>query len=111
MSGTFEKREKGFEAKFAHDEELAFKAKARRAKLAGQWAANLMGLAGDESAAYVKEAIGAEIEGGQEALLAKIKGDLDGKGIERSDHQVSRELEEHLTAAKEQILNEGEGKE
>jgi len=109
MSSTFEKREKGFEAKFAHDEELAFKAKARHAKLAGQWAANLMGLAGAEAEDYVKQVIGAQIESGEEGLLTKIKGDLDAKGIDRSEHQVQREIEEQLTVAREQILNESEG--
>jgi hypothetical protein len=108
MANTFEKREKGFEAKFAHDEELAFKARVRRAKLSGQWAADLMGLAGDDAESYVKDAIGAEIEGGEDNLFAKLKGDLNGKGIERSDHQLRRELEDQMGLARQQVVGEAE---
>jgi len=106
MSGSFEKREKGYEAKFAHDEELAFKTKIRRAKLFGVWAAELLGLAGTDVESYAKEAVNAEIDGGEEGLFAKIKDDLDGKGVDRSEHQVRRELEEQLTVARTQVLDE-----
>ncbi len=106
MSGTFEKREKGYEAKYAHDEEIAFKARIRRAKLLGVWAAELLGLAGDDANSYAREAINAEIEGGEEGLLSKVHGDLEGKNVDRSEHQVRRELEEQLEVAKTQVLNE-----
>ncbi|NQV20217.1 MAG: DUF1476 domain-containing protein [Rhodospirillales bacterium] len=106
MSNTFEKREKGYEAKFAHDEEIAFKAKVRRSKLVGLWAAGLMGLSGDAADAYAKEAVDAEIEGGEDGLFDKVYGDLVEKGVDRSDHQVRRELEEQLSVARTQILEE-----
>lgn len=106
MSNTFEKREKGYEAKFAHDEELAFRAKVRRSKLVGLWAAGLMGLSADAAAAYAKEAVNAEIEGGEDGLFSKVNGDLVEKGVDRSDHQVRRELEEQLSVARTQILEE-----
>lgn len=106
MSNSFEKREKGYEAKFAHDEEIAFKAKIRRSKLVGLWAAELMGLSGDEAGAYAKEAVNIEIESGNEGLFGKIKGDLDEKGIDRSDHQVRQEMEKQLTVAHSQVSSE-----
>ena len=108
MPDTFEKRGKGFEAKFAHDEELAFKARVRRAKLAGQWAADLMGLNGEDGKAYVKDVIGAEIDGGEDRLLAKINSDLASKHVDRSEHQIARELEEKIAVAREQVMKEAE---
>ena len=106
MSGTFEKREKGYEAKFAHDEKIAFKARIRRAKLLGVWAAGLLGLAGADADSYARDAVDAEVEGGEEGLLSKIHGDLEGKNVDRSEHQVRRELEEQLSVAMTQVLGE-----
>jgi len=66
----------------------------------------LLGLAGTDVESYAKEAVNAEIDGGEEGLFAKIKDDLDGKGVDRSEHQVRRELEEQLTVARTQVLDE-----
>ncbi|MBE9476093.1 MAG: DUF1476 domain-containing protein, partial [Proteobacteria bacterium] len=74
---TFEEREDGFEKKFAHDAEMQFKAEARRNKLLGLWAADLMGKSGDDAAAYAKEVIKADFEeAGHEDVFRKVSGDL-----------------------------------
>src|ERR1700760_460901 len=79
---TFDKREEGFEKKFAIDEELKFKAEARRNRLLGLWAAERLGLTGDDATAYAKEAVaGAFAQGGERAVVAKIASDLSVKGI------------------------------
>ena len=104
---TFDKREKGFEGKFAHDQELQFKAEARRNKLLGLWAAEQMGLTGDEAAAYAKEVIKADFEEpGDEDVFRKVRGDFDAKGIDQSDHQIRRTMEELMQTAMEQISSE-----
>ena len=88
---TFEDREKGFERKFAHDEELKFKATARRNKLLGLWAAEKMGLAGDAAQAYAREVIKADLaEPGEEDVFRKMRADFDAQGVEQSDHQIRR---------------------
>jgi len=104
---TFDKRQKGFEGKFAHDQELQFKAEARRNKLLGLWAAEQMGLSGDEAEAYAKEVIKADFEEpGDEDVFRKVRGDFDAKGIEQSDHQIRRTMEELMQTAMEQIASE-----
>jgi hypothetical protein len=104
---TFDKRQEGFERKFAHDEELEFKAGARRNKLLGLWAAELMGLSGDAADAYAKEVIKSDFEeAGDEDVFRKVRGDFDAKGIDQSDHQLRRMMDELLATAKDQIQNE-----
>ncbi len=104
---TFEKRQKGFEGKFAHDQELQFKAEARRNKLLGLWAAEQMGLSGDEAEAYAKEVIKADFEEpGDEDVFRKVRGDFDAKGVDQSDHQIRRTMEELMQTAMEQIASE-----
>lgn len=101
---AMEDREKGFERKFAHDEELQFKANARRAKLVGQWAAEKLGLSGAEADAYAKSVVVADLaEAGEEDLFRKIRADLDAKKIEQSDHQIRRVMDEKLAEAIAQI--------
>jgi hypothetical protein len=101
---TFDKREDGFEKKFAHDEELRFKASARRNKLLGQWAAEKMGLSGDAVAAYAKEVVMADFEeAGDDDVFRKVRKDFDAKGIEQSDHQIRRTMVELMEKAIEQI--------
>lgn len=79
---TFDKREEGFEKKFAIDEELKFKAEARRNRLLGLWAAEKLGLEGDAATAYAREAVaGAFAEGGEKAVVAKVTSDLSANGI------------------------------
>ena len=104
---TFDKREKGFEAKFAHNEALKFKATARRNKLLGLWAAELMGLRGDEAQDYAKSVVKAEFkEPGDEGVFRKVRGDFDAKNIDQSDHQIRRTMDELVTTAAEQVEQE-----
>jgi hypothetical protein len=101
---NMDKREKGFESKFAHDEEVQFKAQARRAKLLGLWAAEKMGLSGAEADAYAKSMVIADIEeAGIEDLFRKVRADFDAKKVEQSDHQIRRHMDELLAVALEQI--------
>lgn len=101
---AMEDREKGFERKFAHDEELQFKANARRAKLVGQWAAEKLGLSGAEADAYAKSVVVADLaEAGEEDLFRKIRSDFDAQKIEQSDHQIRRVMDEKLAEAITQI--------
>ena len=105
---NFEDREKGFERKFAHDEELKFKATARRNKLLGLWAADKLGLTGDEAQAYAREIVKADLaEPGEEDVLRKVRSDFDAKGIAESDHQIRRVMGELMAAAVSQIESEG----
>ncbi len=106
MSGI-DDREAGYEKKFAHDEELNFKATARRNKLVGKWAAGLMGKTGEAAEAYGKEVVIADFEeAGDEDVYRKLRGDLDAAGVDVSDHQIRREMEEQMTIAREQIMSE-----
>ena len=97
---------KTHEGKFVHDSDLEFKSAARRNKLLGEWAANLMGLTGDAVTAYAKEVVIADLEEkGDNDVFRKIRNDLDGKNIEMSDHRIRREMEELLATARDQIHN------
>lgn len=101
---TFEDREKGFERKFAHDEELKFRATARRNRLIGLWAAEKMGLTGEEAQAYAREVIKADLaEPGDEDVFRKVRADFDAKGIDQSDHQIRRIIGEMMAEAVRQI--------
>ena len=86
---TFDKREEGFEKKFAHDEELRFKANARRNKLLGLWAAGQFGLSGPDADAYAKEVVVADFEeAGDDDVFRKVRKDFDAKGVKQSDEQI-----------------------
>jgi len=102
---SFDKREEGFEKKFAHDEELKFKALARRNKMAGLWAAEKLGLAGAEAEAYAKDVVLAEIEG--TGVFAKLRKDFDAKGVVQSDHQIRRTMDELMAKAVAQVKASG----
>jgi hypothetical protein len=102
---TFDKREEGFEKKFAHDEELKFKATARRNKLAGLWAAEKLGLTGAEAEAYAKEVVVADMDG--PGAAAKLRKDFDAKGVAQSDHQLHRTMDELMAKAVAQIKASG----
>jgi hypothetical protein len=105
---TFDKREEGFEKKFAHDEELRFKANARRNKLLGLWAAEKMGITGDAAAAYAKDVVMADFEeAGDHDVFRKIRKDFDAKGVEQSDHQIRRTMDELMEQAIAQIKATG----
>ena len=97
---TFDKREEGFEKKFAHDEELRFKANARRNKLLGLWAAAKLGMAGAEADAYAKEVVVADFEeAGDDDVFRKVRRDFDAKGVKESDHQIRRTMDELMAQA------------
>ena len=101
---TFDKREEGFEKKFAFDEELQFKAGARRNKLLGLWAAEKMGLSGPEADAYAKSVVVADFEeAGDEDVFRKIRGDFDAKSVKQTDHQIRQSMNELMATAVEQI--------
>jgi hypothetical protein len=97
-------REEGFERKFAHDEELKFKAMARRNKLLGLWAAEKLGKSGDEADAYAREVVASDFEeAGDHDVFRKIRKDFDEGGVQQSDHQIRRTMEELLATAVRQI--------
>jgi len=97
---TFDKREEGFEKKFAHDEEVKFKATARRNKLLGLWAAEKLGLKGAEADSYALSVVMADFEEpGDHDIARKIRKDFDAKGVVQSDHQISRTMDELMAKA------------
>jgi hypothetical protein len=97
---TFDKREDAFEKQFAHDEELKFKATARRNKLLGLWAAEKLGLKGAEADSYALSIVTADFEEASEHDVArKIRKDFDAKGVEQSDHQIARHMNEFMAKA------------
>ena len=101
---TFDKREEGFEKKFAHDEELRFKANARRNKLLGLWAAEKMGLSGPDADAYAKEVVVADFEeAGDDDVFRKIRKDFDAKGVAQSDQDIRKTMTDLMAHAIEQI--------
>jgi hypothetical protein len=92
---TFDKREEAFEKQFAHDEELKFKATARRNKLLGLWAADKLGLKGADADSYALSIVMSDIEStGSHDVTRKIRQDFDAKGIDLSDHQIARAVTE-----------------
>jgi hypothetical protein len=98
--------EEGFERKFALDEELRFKATARRNKLLGLWAAEKLGKSGAEADAYAKEVVIADFEeAGDDDVLRKVRKDFDAAGVEQSDHQIRRTMDELMGQAIESIQN------
>ena len=99
---TFDKREEGFEKKFAHDEELRFKANARRNKLFGLWAAEKLGLTGDAANAYAKEVVASDFEeAGDADVLRKVMTDLAGKGV--TEAEIRKKMDELIATAVMQI--------
>ena len=97
---TFDKREEGFEKKFAHDEELKFKAEARRNKLLGIWAAGKLGLAGPAADAYAKEVVAADFEeAGDGDVLRKLRKDFDAKSVAVGDADIRRTMDELMAQA------------
>ncbi|MEI3851767.1 MULTISPECIES: DUF1476 domain-containing protein [Ensifer] len=101
---TMQDREKAFEAKFALDEELKFKAEARRNKLVGLWAAGLLGKA--DADAYANEVVAADFEeAGHEDVVRKIKADFDAAGVAQTEDQIRLRMLELLGEAVQQIQN------
>lgn len=101
---SFDKREEGFEKKFAHDQELRFKATARRNKLLGLWAAEKLGKSGADAEAYAKTVIAADFEeSGDEDVFRKVQGDFTAAGVSQSEHQIRRTMDELMAEAIKQI--------
>jgi hypothetical protein len=106
-NGGFNDREKGFEAKYQHDQETLFKITARRNKLLGLWAAEQMGLGGADADAYAKEVVVADFEeAGDDDVLRKVLGDLTDKGVGLDKNAVRKEMDALLATAREQIITE-----
>lgn len=101
---TFEKRRDGFESKFAHDEELRFKATARRNRLLGAWAAAQLGKSGNDADAYAAEVVRADFEeAGDEDVIRKVRADFEAAGLQDSDTQIREALQRFLAEAVQQI--------
>jgi hypothetical protein len=101
---TFDKREEGFEKKFAHDEELRFKATARRNKLLGLWAAEKLGKTGPDADAYAKDVVMSDFEeAGDHDVLKKVLADFQAAGVAQSEHQIRRTMDELMATAIDQI--------
>jgi hypothetical protein len=107
MTNGFDKREKAAEGQFALDQELRFKANARRNKLLGLWAAEKLGLSGEAASAYAVEVVKADFEApGDEDVFRKVRGDLDAKGVAVTDHQLQRQMDELMQTAVDQVKAE-----
>jgi hypothetical protein len=103
----FRDRERGEEAKFAHDEDMAFRILARRNRLLGRWAAGQMGLTAEETDAYAREVVQAEFEdAGDEDVIRKVLGDLTSAGCEIDEAGVRAALEEKSIEARRQLMGE-----
>ncbi|MHA6286999.1 DUF1476 domain-containing protein [Maricaulis sp. CAU 1757] len=103
MSGI-DDREKGFENKFAHDQEVEFKATARRNKMLGLWAAELMGKSGADADAYAKAVIASDFEeAGDHDVFRKVRADLDEHEVELSDHLLRKKMDELMAEARLQV--------
>ena len=99
-------REEGFERQFAHDEEVKFRATARRNRLLGLWVAEKLGRTGADADAYAKEVVKADVEeAGEEDVFRKVAADLHAAGVEASEHQIRRKMQELMSVAIEQIRN------
>ncbi|MBT5048802.1 MAG: DUF1476 domain-containing protein [Rhodospirillaceae bacterium] len=107
-NGSFDDRKKGFEAKFQHDQETDFKVTARRNKLLGLWAAEKMGLSGDDAESYAKEVVASDFEEtGDADVVRKVLGDFGQKGVSMDETGLRREMDRLSATAREQILVEG----
>ena len=104
---TFNDREKAFEDKYKHDQELQFKVEARRNKLLGLWVAELMGLDGGDAEAYSKEVVAADFEEpGDADVVRKVLGDTEAKGVELTEHKLRKKMDELQQVAKQQVMTE-----
>jgi hypothetical protein len=107
MAG-FDERKKGQEAKFAHDAELRFRAEARRNRLLGVWAAEQMGLSGEQAKEYAAEVVASDFEeAGDEDVFRKVSGDLKAKGSAITEEEIRQKMAELVQTARDQILAEG----
>ena len=101
----FDDRERAFETKFAHDEEMKFRVIARRNRLLGEWAAGLMGLTGEETEAYAKEVIQADFEeAGDEDVILKLLGDLTSASVDIDEEKIRVTLDHKAVEARRQLM-------
>ncbi len=104
---TFDKRKNEAEARFSRDQELQFKAAARRSKLLGLWAAELLGLGGDDAKAYAKEVVIADFDRpGDDDVLEKVLKDLTAAGVEITNHKLRKEMDRLMDDARAQVMAE-----
>ena len=104
---TFDKREKSFEAKYAHDQETVFKIGARRNKLLGLWMAEQLGLEGADAEAYAKQVIASDFEKpGDEDVFEKVWSDVQGNSLNLTEAQVRQKMQTLLEVAREQVTAE-----
>jgi hypothetical protein len=102
---TFDDRERAFENKFAHDQEMAFRVTARRNRLIGSWAAELMGLTPAETDAYAKAVVQADFEeAGDEDVIRKLLGDLVSAGVDTDEARIRAALDAKTIEARRQLL-------
>lgn len=107
MVTTFNDREKAFEDKYQHDQELQFRVEARRNKLLGLKVAELLSLQGDAAAAYAKEVVASDLEeAGDEDVFRKVYGDLQAKNVDFSEHRLRKLMAELRDEAKSQVMSE-----
>ena len=105
--GSFDDRERAFETKFAHDEEMKFRITARRNRLLGEWAARQMGLTDAESESYAKDVVRADFEeAGDEDVIRKVLGDLTAAGIDSDEGRIRDALGHKLVEARRQIIEQ-----
>ncbi len=108
MTDGFDDRKKAAEEKFAHDEELRFKAAARRNYKLGLWVAELLGLSGARAEEYAKSVIMADLEEpGDDDVVRKVMADLRAKGVEMSEHRLRNRMARLMEEAREEIMREG----
>ena len=104
---TFNDREKAFEDKYKHDQELQFKVEVRRNKLLGLWVAEHLGLEGADAEAYAKEVVSADFEEpGIDDVVRKVMADVTAKNVDLSEHRLRKKMDELIEVAKTQIMNE-----
>jgi len=104
---TFDERESSFESKFKHDKELQFRVNARRNRLLGLWAANLLGVHGADAEAYAKDVVKSDFTTpGDHDVLQKVLGDFHAKKVEMSEHRLRKQMDDLLKIAADQIRTE-----
>lgn len=102
---SFDDRERGFEAKYARDEEMQFRILARRNRLLGEWAAGLMGLTPAESEAYAKDVVRSDFEeAGEEDVIRKLLGDLTAAQVDIDDARIREALSDKTVDARRQLM-------
>lgn len=102
---TFDDRERGFETKFAHDQDMLFRVTARRNRLLGAWAAELMGLTSEEADAYAKAVVQADFEeAGDEDVVRKLLGDLTSAGVDMEEGRIREALNDKTIEARRQLM-------